>query len=126
MKKITSILLLISFFPVLAGCDALSGTLVGGGVGAGTGAIVGSASGHAGAGTAIGAGIGALTGLLVGSAFEQQQKTTVVVPATVVAAPAAQGQVIVACPKCAQHVDVSGFAPGSKVRCPVCNTIFTF
>lgn len=135
MKKIITVITILTCFPLLAGCNALSGTLAGGGIGAGTGAIIGSATDNAGAGTAIGAGIGALTGLLVGSAMEQQQKQAAAAPPPVVVtqAPAsppptipAGGQVIVACPRCSQHVDVSGFEGGSRVKCPVCNTIFTF
>ena len=121
--------------PALAGCNAMEGTLLGGGLGAGTGALVGSMSGNAGAGTAIGAGAGALTGLIVGAALEQQQKRSQAMaanqgmqPTGVVKALSAQpvGQVIVACPHCGQHIDVSGFKPGSRVKCPVCGTVFTF
>jgi hypothetical protein len=134
MKKAFIVILALICVPGLLGCNAMTGTLAGGGIGAGTGAIIGSATDNAGAGTAIGAGIGALTGLLVGAAMEQQQKQAVPPPPVVVTqAPAAPpptlpagGQVIVACPRCSQHVDVSGFESGSKVKCPVCNTIFTF
>ncbi|HRZ86552.1 MAG TPA: glycine zipper domain-containing protein [bacterium] len=127
MKRFVAIAVITASLPALTGCTALEGTLAGAGLGAGTGAIVGSASHNAGAGTAIGAGIGALTGLLVGSTLENQQKQIDAQKPVVVAVPSGPaGQVVVGCPQCAQHVDVSDFAAGSKVRCPVCNTIFTF
>ena len=138
---------------VLVGCTATEegttmGTVAGAGLGAGTGAIIGSATGNAGVGTAIGAGIGAPIGMALGFAVgkatdaekkaEAAQAAAAQAPATayppppggptqqgIVRAQAVQKQIIFPCPACNTSVDITGFNPGDRVRCPVCGTLFS-
>jgi len=124
------------------------GTVGGAGMGAGTGAIIGSATGNAGVGTAIGAGLGAPVGMAIGygigKAFDAERKADRAMqeaqaasaggatPAT----PAAGGTRVVraqpvsdmdlfTCSSCQVTLDISGYKPGDRVRCPDCNTALT-
>lgn len=71
MKRIASILVILSFALILFSCAGTSktkkGTAIGTGVGAGIGAILGQAIGRDTEGTLIGAGIGAVAGGIAGN-----------------------------------------------------------
>lgn len=108
---------LVSGFAVLlaavlfTGC---TGTEKGAGIGAvgggAVGAIVGHQSGHAAEGALIGAALGGITGAAIGS--DQDKRA------------AQEAAVIEYCPN-GHPNDVTGFPPGSQVRCGVCQVVFT-
>jgi hypothetical protein len=83
-------------------------------IGAGLGGIIGHQSGRGLEGAAIGAAAGTIGGGLVGQQKDKEM-----------AAGGAQSQMQVArCPNCGAEVDVTGFASGTKLRCPKCNGLF--
>ncbi len=108
------LMLVIGLCVLPAGCTQTEqGAGTGAVLGAGLGAIIGHQSGNAGAGAAIGAAGGAIAGGMVGSSREKA------------AAQQQPAREIVKCPHCGAQVDVTGFPPGSKVRCPQCNGLFS-
>jgi hypothetical protein len=111
MKKAFSLLLLVLFAVVAINCTATEkGAGMGAVAGGVIGGVIGHQSGHGAEGAAIGAALGGVTGAAVG--HEQDKR-------------AAQGeQIIQICPGCGVGVDVTGYAPGTLVRCPKCNTTF--
>ncbi|MDP3980954.1 MAG: glycine zipper domain-containing protein [Chlamydiota bacterium] len=108
MKKFLAITSLIAILPIGctsteqgAGTGAVAGGLLGG--------IIGHQSGETAAGAAIGVAGGAILGGAIGSAEDRRK---------------AEGSYYIqACPN-GHDVNVTGFAPGSTVRCPVCNATF--
>ena len=114
MKKISVFLCALSLSAlVLSGCTqteegATGGALAGGALGG----IIGHQSGETGAGAAIGAAGGALIGAAIGHSNEER-------------ASGSHGHSDVQlCPE-GHEVDVTGYGPGSLVRCPIDNSTFT-
>ena len=111
MKKFSVLLLLVLVAAFSLSCTmteqgAATGAIAGGIIGG----VIGHQSGHGAAGAAVGAALGGVTGAAVGNEQEKRE---------------AQGeQVIMVCPGCGIGVDVTGYAPGTLVRCPKCNTTF--
>lgn len=97
----------------LLGCmetGAGKGAVIGGTSGGVIGGVVGHQSGRTAEGVAIGAVAGAVLGGIIG---DQAEKTS---------APQA-GRTIATCPN-GHQVDVTGFPPGTRVRCPICGAEF--
>ena len=114
LSRIGGLLAIVLMVGMLAGCTQTEqGAGTGAILGAGLGAVIGHQSGHAGEGAAIGAASGALLGGAVGHQKEKEA-----------AARAGASQQVVQCPHCGGQVDVTGFAPGTKLRCPNCNAMF--
>lgn len=112
MKSLTWLLGLIATVGLLScGCTqteegATGGALAGGAIGG----IVGHQSGHTGEGAAIGAAGGAILGGLIGHSQEER-------------ASGEGRRTVQLCPQ-GHEVDVSGYGPGSSVRCPIDNSTF--
>lgn len=111
MKRLFSLMLLVVIAATAISC---SNTQKGAGFGAVAGGVIGGVighqSGHGAEGAAIGAALGGVTGAAVG--HEQDKNVS------------QSEQIIQICPGCGVGVDVTGFAPGTLVRCPECNTTF--
>ncbi|MBI1883953.1 MAG: hypothetical protein HYS08_07090 [Chlamydiae bacterium] len=111
MKKNTWVMLgLVSIALATSGCTqteegATGGALAGGAVGA----IIGHQSGNTGAGAAIGAVGGGVIGGLIGNSEERKNESA---------------HRVQQCPQ-GHDVDVTGYASGSQVRCPIDNSTFT-
>ncbi len=107
---------ILTFFLLAVFCAALSGcteTEQGAGIGAVSGGVLGGVIGHQSGRTAEGAAIGVVGGAILGGLIghSQEEKDT-------------SQRTIVTCPE-GHQVDVTGFPPGSRVKCPVCGTEFT-
>jgi predicted Zn finger-like uncharacterized protein len=115
MRKYSILLVLgVAVATLLSGCTATDqGTATGALLGGATGAVIGNQSGHNAEGALIGGVVGAIAGNAIGKSNER-------------AAQPGAPQVIVKCPNCKANIDVTGFPPGSQVRCPACNTVFTY
>lgn len=82
-------------------------------IGAGLGGIIGHQSGSGLEGAAIGAAVGTIGGGLVGQQKDKEMSSQ-----------QANQMQVVKCPHCGADVDVTGFAAGTKLRCPKCNGMF--
>lgn len=97
-----------------AGC---TGTEKGAGIGAVSGGVIGGIIGHQTGRTAEGVAIGAVTGGILGGVIGHEAEKSSAQPAQPTV------RKIVVCPS-GHQVDVTGFAPGTRVRCPICNAVF--
>ena len=115
MKKMGLLLIMVlSATVLLTGCtQSEQGTATGALLGGATGAIIGHQTGHRTEGALIGGTVGAITGHSIGKAHEKADAQSI-------------PQTIVKCPYCKSNIDVTGFPPGSNVRCPACNNVFTY
>ena len=95
----------------LVGCDS---TEKGAGIGAVSGGLLGGVIGHQSGRTAEGAAIGVIGGALLGGLIGHESGKD----------SSDSNTTIATCPN-GHQVDVTGFPPGSRVRCPVCDTEFT-
>ena len=114
--RIFVVILLITEFLILSGCTRTAQY-------AATGALAGSAAGavignrHSASHRDKGALAGAALGALAGTAAANETG----------AYPGSQtGQLLVLCPGCGVHVDVTGFPDHSTVACPNCQCHFTY
>ena len=108
MKRLLIFAACLAVLPL--GCTATEeGAATGAVAGGIIGGIIGHQSGETAAGAAIGAAGGAIIGGAMGSAHENQE--------------ASESYYIQPCPH-GHDVNVTGFAPGASVRCPVCNVPF--
>lgn len=109
MKKIAVVLVGL-FCLSLVGCDS---TEKGAGIGAVSGGVLGGVIGHQTGRTAEGAAIGVVGGALLGGLIGHEAGKS-----------DNADRAIATCPN-GHQVDVTGFPPGSRVRCPVCGAEFT-
>lgn len=112
MKSFLAILSLIGALGLtLLGCTQTEEGATGGAIAGGIiGGVIGHQSGETGAGVAIGAAGGAVIGGLIGHSQEHRE--------------AEGAHHVQLCPQ-GHEVDVTGYAPGSPVRCPIDNSTFT-
>lgn len=111
MNKLIPVVIVALCFAAIGCTGTEKGAVIGGTSGAVIGGVVGNQLGSTPAGIAVGAVGGALLGGLIGHESEKGSTSS-----------SAQ-RTIVTCPN-GHQVDVTGFPPGSDVRCPVCNTVF--
>lgn len=97
----------------LTGCME-TGTEKGAGLGAVSGGVIGGVVGHQSGRTAEGVAIGAVAGAVLGGIIGNQAEDS---------GPGQPARVIAICPN-GHEVDVTGFPPGTRVRCPVCGAEF--
>lgn len=112
--KVFSLLLVCFICISLTGCME-TGTEKGAGIGAVSGGVIGGVVGHQSGRTAEGVAIGAVAGALLGGVIGNQAEQTNTAPEP--------GRAIAVCPN-GHQVDVTGFPPGTRVRCPICGAEF--